>query len=371
MLLAGAGLMVRSMMRLGAIDAGFDPRNVLTMRVAPSGPAYDAPGKRNRFYRQVLDRVSALPGVQSAGAINHLPLAGDLWTFSFAVEGRPAPAPADVPGAAFRVIAPGYFQTMGIPLLRGRNLTGRDDAAAPQVVVINRTMAQHFWPREDALGRRIRVAGSWLTVVGIVKDVEQADWGATAGNEFYLPYLQSPQVPQKYITLVVKGAIDPAAIEKQVWAMDPDCLVTGAATMQQVVDRAVWQPRSSAALLAGFAALALVLAAIGIYGVVSYGVSQRRHEIGIRMALGAQRAGVLRGVLAEGVMLAAAGTLLGLCGALALTRYLQTMLYQVSTTDPAVLAASAAILMLIALAATFFPALRATGVDPMIALRQE
>ncbi|HWC99620.1 MAG TPA: ABC transporter permease [Candidatus Sulfopaludibacter sp.] len=380
MLLAGAGLMVRSMARLSAVDSGFDAHNVLSMRVVLTGPAYREPEKRTRFYRQVLDRVAAVPGIESASGINHLPLAGDLWTFSFTVEGRPAPAVADLPGAAFRVVMPGYFQTMHIPLLRGRDVTEHDDAGAPPVVLINRTMAERFWPGEDAVGKRIRLGGAqsksaWTTVAGVVKDAEQADWGAAAGNEFYFPYRQNPEDIQKYVTVVARTSADPAAlipaIEKEIWSLDRDLPVEDAATMQQVVERAVWQPRSSTKLLAGFAGLALLLAAIGIYGVISYGVSQRRHEIGIRMALGARPANVLRGVLSEGAILAAMGTVIGVGGALALTRYLQTLLYQVSATDPLVLVASAAILGTIALVASYLPARRATKLDPMTALRQD
>jgi putative ABC transport system permease protein len=345
----------------------------------PQRCSYARPEVRQRFYREMADRVAAVSGVESAAGINHLPLAGDLWTFSFTVEGRPAPALADVPGAVFRVAMPGYFQTMGVPLLRGRDVSERDDSAAPPVVVINRTMAQGFWPGEDAVGKRIRLGGPnsqspWITVVGVVKDVEQSEWGVAAGNEFYFPYRQNPEDFQKYITGVARSAGDPAAmagaIEKEIRSLDQEALVTDMATMQQVVERAVWQPRSSTRLFAAFAALALVLAAIGIYGVISYGVSQRRQEIGIRMALGARPADVLRSVLGEGAALAAAGTALGLAGTLALTRYLASLLYEVSATDPAVLAASAGILAAIAMAAAFLPAQRATRVDPMIALRE-
>jgi predicted permease len=380
MLLAGAGLMVRSMARLTSIDAGFDPHNVLTMRVVLTGPPYRQLEQRTRVYRQLLDRVAAVPGVESASAINHLPLAGDLWTFSFTAEGHPAPSPADVPTAAFRVVMPRYFRTMGIPLLGGRDVTERDDADAPRVVLINRTMAQRYWPGENAVGKRIKLGGPqskspWVTVAGVAKDAEESDWGATTINEFYFPYRQSPDDIQKYITVVAKTGGDPAAVaaavERAVWALDRDLPVEDVASMQQVVERAVWQPRSSTKLLAGFAGLALLLAGIGIYGVVSYGVSQRRHEFGIRMALGARPANVLRSVVGEGAVLAGAGTVLGLIGALALTRYLGSMLYQVSATDPVVLGSAAAVLAVIAVAAAFVPARRATNVDPMVALREE
>ncbi len=378
MLLAGAGLMVRSMARLSSVDAGFQPDGVLSMRMVLSGSAYADPSARNRFYRQALERVSSIPGVASAGAVNHLPLAGDLWMHAFTVEGRPVPNVSDLPGAVFRVATPGYFRTMRIPLLRGRDFTERDDSSAPPVVVINRAMALRYWPGEEAVGKRIRLGGvnsrsPWVTVVGVVKDVDQHEWGAAPDDEFYFPYRQNPDDIQKYITLVVRTSGDPAAstgaIERELQALNPDVLLADAAPMQQVVDRAMWQPRSSTKLLSGFALLALVLAAIGIYGVISYAVGQRLQEIGIRMALGARPADVLRNVIGEGAVLAGAGTVIGLAGALALTRYLQTLLYEVSATDPAVLGASAALLVLVALAAAFLPARRATRVDPMTTLR--
>lgn len=380
MLVAGAGLMVRSLSNLGAVDAGFDPRNVLTMRVVVTGPPYAAPEQRNAFYRQALDRIAAVPGVQSASGINHLPLAGDLWTLSFTVEGRPAPPVSDTPLAAFRVIFPGYFQTMRIPLLRGRYFTHHDDASAPLVVAINASMARRYWPNEDAVGKRIHMGGSdshapWITVAAVVKDAEQSDWGAAPANEFYFPYAQNPEDFQHYLTLVVRATGDPlalaGAVQQQVWALDPDLPIPDVLTMEQVVGRAVWQPRFSTTILTGFALLALVLAAVGIYGVISYGVSQRRNEIGIRMALGARPADVLRAVLGEAAQLAGAGTAAGLVAALALTRYLESLLYEVSATDPAVLLAAAGVLAAIALAAAWLPARRATQIDPIIALRQD
>ena len=377
MLLAGAGLMIRSLERLGAVDAGFDPHHVLTMRVVDTGtPA----ARRTAYFREILDRVAAVPGVESASGINHLPLAGDLWTFSFTVEGRAAPKPSELPGAAFRVAFPGYFQTMRIPLLSGRDFTVHDDAGAPPVVIVNQTMARRYWPGEDPVGRRIHLGGPdsgerWLTIAGIVKDVEQREWGASVDNEFYFPYAQNPENFQRYLTVVARTAGDPlavaASIQQQIWSLDSNLPVADVLSMDQVVNRAVWQPRFSTTILSGFAGLALLLAMVGIYGVISYEVSRRRGEIGIRMALGARPGDVVRGVLGEAAALTAAGAVAGLFGALLLTRYLQSLLYEVSTTDPAVMAAAAIALGSVALAAAWLPARRAARVDPMAALRQD
>jgi putative ABC transport system permease protein len=378
MLLSGAALMLRSFVNLGSVDSGFDPRGVLSMRVVLAGSPHGAnPDTRNAFYRTMLDRVALVPGVESVSAINHLPLAGDLWTFSFQVEGRPAPPPQDAPQAAFRVVFPNYFRTLRIPFLAGRDIDARDDSTATPVVVINQTMARQIWPREDALGKRIRLSssGPWFHVVGVVKDVEQGDWGAPAKNEFYFPQLQNPEDIQRSITLVLRTAGDPlavaGAVQGQIWALDRDVPVEDVASMPQVVARAVWQPRFSTTLLGGFAGLALVLAAIGIYGVMSFDVSRRVQEIGIRMALGAKPADVMLAVLSGGGKLAALGTLVGIAGSLALTRYLQSLLYQVSTTDPVALAGAAGVLGLVAILALWAPARRATRVDPVEALRSE
>jgi putative ABC transport system permease protein len=377
MLLAGAGLMARSFANLGAVDAGFDARRVLTMRLILTGSSHAAPERRNAFYREALDRVAALPGVESASGINHLPLAGDLWTFRFFVEGRPVPPPSQTPGAAFRVAFPGYFRTMRIPVVRGREFTARDDASAPPVVIVNEGMARRFWPGEDGIGKRIRLGADspLYSIAGIVKDVEQSDWGAPRVNEFYFSPWQNPADIQSYLTLVVRASGDPAslasAVQSAIASLDRDLPVTDVLTMEQVVDRALWQPRFSTTLLAAFAGLAVLLAAVGIYGVMSYDVGRRTPEIGIRMALGARPADVLRSVLARGAGITAVGTLAGIGGALLLTRYLRTLLYHVSPNDPVVLAAAAALLGMVAMLAVWLPARRATRVDPLQALRSE
>jgi putative ABC transport system permease protein len=377
MLLAGAGLMVRSFSRLGAVDAGFNPDRVLTMRLILTGSAHAAPDRRVPFYRETLDRISAIPGVESASGVNHLPLAGDLWTFRFLVEGRATPSPSETPGAAFRVAFPGYFRTMRIPLVRGREFTAHDDADAERVVIVNETLARRYWPNEDPIGKRLRLGPDtpWYAIAGVVKDVEQRDWGATRGNEFYFPGAQNPSDIQSYLTVVVRAAGDPAAlspaIQAAVASLDRDLPIADVTTMQQVVDRALWQPRFSTTLLAAFAGLALALAAVGIYGVMSYDVGRRTPEIGIRMALGARPADVLRSVLAQGAKLTLVGSLVGVAGALILTRYLRTLLYGVSPNDPLVLAGAAALLAAVAMLAVWLPARRATRIDPLLALRSE
>jgi predicted permease len=377
MLLAGAGLMVRSFARLGAVDAGFDPRNVLTMRLILTGSPHAAVDRRAPFYREALDRIAAVPGVESASGVNHLPLAGDLWTFRFLIEGRPTPQPSETPGAAFRVAFPGYFHTMRIPIVRGRDFTAHDDARAERVVIVNQTLAQRYFPGEDAIGKRIRLGSDspWYAIAGVVKDLEQSDWGATRGNEFYFPATQNPSDIQSYLTVVVRAAGDPGAlapaIQAAVASLDRDLPVADVVTMQQVVDGALWQPRFSTTLLAAFAGLALALAGVGIYGVMSYDVGRRTPEIGIRMALGARPADVLRSVLAQGAKLTLAGTAIGVAGALLLTRYLRTLLYGVSPNDPLVLAGAALVLGAVAMLAVWLPARRATRIDPLQALRSE
>jgi putative ABC transport system permease protein len=359
------------------VDAGFDPHNVLSMTVNATGPGYKPAEKRNALFRAALARVAAIPGVRAVSAINHLPLAGDEWTFPFLVEGQPIPKPQDTPGAIFRVAFPRYFETMRIALVSGREFDEHDSATAPLVAVINQAMARRNWPAAEPLGRRFRLHANspWITIVGVARDAEQSDWGAAAENEYYFPYAQNPENFQRYFTFVTRTAGDPAAlapeIEKAVWSLDPDLPIAEIQTMDQVVSRAVWRPRFSASLLGGFAALALALAGIGIYGVISYGVTQRTREIGIRMALGARPTEVLRDVLSEGAKLAAAGSVIGIAGALVLTRYLQTELYQVKAGDPAVMAAAAVTLAIIALIASWLPARRATRVDPAVALRGE
>jgi predicted permease len=385
MLLIGAGLMIRSFLALESIDPGFNPHNVLSMVVSVAGSKEAEANRRGIFYQQLLERVRTLPGVQSVGGINHLPLAGDIWGWSFTIEGRPKPRPGEFPTAVYRVAMPGYFRTMRLPLVRGRDISATDDASAQGVVIINERAAGNYWPGEDPIGKRITFDDSdrsgWLTVIGVAKNAKQSDWAAPPYPEVYLAALQNRDFLGDagshiaYITLVVRTAGDPGAlanaVKNTVWSFDRNLPISEVFTMDGVVADANAQPRFEMLLLAVFAAVALTLAGVGIYGVMSYSVSRRTHEIGIRLSLGASRANVLRLVVRQGMVLALAGSAAGMAGALLLSRLMTNMLYGVRPTDPLIFAGVAIVLGLVALVATYLPARRATRIDPMVALRYE
>jgi predicted permease len=384
-LLVGAGLMIRTFVALRAVDPGFRPDHVLSAVVSVSGSRAGEGDRRVAFYAEALGRIRALPGVTSASAINHLPLAGDSWGEPFSVEGQPPRRPGERPTADYRIVLPGYFETMGRPLVRGRDFDLRDDLGAPNVVIVNAYMAERHWPGLDPIGKRITFsdpAGDpvWLTVVGVARNGARREWAEAAKEELFLPFLQTkyreaPQSWYSYLTLVVRGTGEPAALvsalRAAVWDTDPDVSISAVQTMDEVVARATASPRFYLLLLGSFASVALALAAVGIYGVMSYSVAQRRNEIGIRMALGARPADVLRMVMGEAIGVAAAGAAAGLAAALALTRLMSGLLYGVAATDPATFAGVCGVLSLVALLATFIPARRAVRTDPLDALRSE
>jgi putative ABC transport system permease protein len=375
MLLVGGGLMVRSFARLRAVDAGFTPDHLLTMTVSLTGETRSTGAKRAAFFTELLARVNSLPGVQSASAINHLPLAGDVWTVPFFVEGRPAPAPGEKQGGVYRIIRPDYFRTMGATLLKGRDFTAHDNNTSTPVVIINEPFAKRHWPNEDPLGKQIRVADDDTPreIVGVVKALKQDQWTAEPNLEMYLPHLQSPGPPG--LSLVVRTNGDPlalaGAIENQVWAIDKNLPISDIKSMQEVVSGSIEQHRFNLFLLGLFAFVALVLAVVGIYGVMSESVSSRTHEIGIRMALGAQPADVLRMVVRQGMALALIGIVIGLFGALWLTQFMSKLLYEVSPTDSVTFLLIPLVLAVVVLCACLIPARRATRVDPLVALRYE
>ncbi|MDQ3907772.1 MAG: ABC transporter permease [Acidobacteriota bacterium] len=400
-LLVGAGLMIQSFVKLRGVETGFDARNVLTMRVPLPAAKYPEPLNINSpppaglaFFERLLERVRATPGVKAAGVSTSLPLgAGGSWGKLLSVEGRPAPTSIDqIPNVRFALVSEDYMSAMGIPVRAGRPFDAHDTADAPQVAIINETAARRFFPGEDPLGKVIYLGPpeSLLppapsgqtnrtprrTIVGVVADVKGSDLSLQPKAQVYAPYRQNKlEGWTNTMMLAVRSEGDPSAlaapIREEVRALDADQPVSDVATMEERLSRSVSQPRFSTLLLAVFAAVALLLAAVGIYGVVAYAVAQRTHEIGVRMALGAQRRDILRMIVRQGMTLTLAGVVLGLGASLALTRLMTGLLYGVSATDPKVYVGIAALLSLVALAACLVPARRATKVDPMIALRYE
>jgi predicted permease len=329
MLLVGTGLMIRTFAALEAVDAGFDPHHVVSMMVSVSGSKEEDPGRRGIFYRQLIERVRSLPGIQAAGAINHLPLAGDLWGWHFAIEGRSKPRPGEAPGAVYRIVTPGYFAAMRLPLIRGRDITETDNVIAPGVIIINEQAARQYWPGEDPIGKRICFdddttnPSAWLTVIGIAKDAKQDSWTDKATPEVYLAAFQNHDYlgdsgseaskHMNYITLVARSAVNPATVassmKEATWSFDRNLPISQVVTMDGVVADANAPARFEMLLLTIFAVVALVLASVGIYGVISYSASRRTHEIGVRISLGATRADVLLLVLRQGMWLAFLGSL--------------------------------------------------------------
>ena len=379
-LLVGAGLLIRSFQRLNQVDVGFNPNNLLTMRMALPVPKYAKPEARRAFYDELLQRVDALPGVESAGMITVLPLSFSGMKFSFSVEGRANPSDPNLPFALYRVVSPDYFRAMGIPLQRGRVFDTRDAKDSTPVMIVNRRLAEQFWPGEDATGKRLKVgpidsANPWATIVGVVGDVRQTGFYGEQLPEFYVPYAQEWRMWMAPKDLVVRTSGDPtalsAAVRQAVWAVDKDQPVSNVQTMDQVFAAAISRERFQMLLLTLFATLALVLACIGLYGVISYMVAQRTHEIGVRMALGAQAGDVLRLVIRQGMVLASVGLTVGIAIGSAVTRVLSDMLYGVSARDPLTFVGVPVLLLLVAFLACYIPARRATRIDPLSALRCE
>ena len=376
-LLAGAGLMVRSFFEMMRADLGLRPDGVLTLQMSLPRAAYAEAPRRAQFYEQLVARVRALPGVASAAAINFVPMDRSGTTSSnFRVDGEPAPPKDRRPYANYLVVTPGYFEAAGTRVLRGRGFGDADDERAPRVCVVNESLARRHFPRGDAVGRRLVVSedeGPW-EIVGVAADVKNEDLAEEAELEFYRPLRQEPWYTMALVVRAGAGATAAGlapAVRAEVKALDSGLPVYNVRTMREVVDEAVSPKRLTMFLMAFFAAGALLLAAVGLYAVMSYAVAQRRHEIGIRLALGAQAQDILRLVISQGLVLTLAGLGLGLLGALALTRVMASILYGVSATDPLVFGGVALVLGVAALLACYLPARRATKVDPLTALRYE
>jgi putative ABC transport system permease protein len=369
-LLVGSGLLLRTFVALQRADLGFTPHGVLTGFVLPPPAAYRTADQRRAFYDRLLERAAALPGVQQAALSSVIPLGGDSDT-NFSIEGRPpARSNADALITWYRDVSASYFSAMNIPLRRGRLFTAGE--AAP-VVVINETMAKRFWPTDDPIGQRLDFGDKRLfTIVGIVADVQVRGARGTNEVETYVPYWQAPEAGTN---LVLKCSIAPAALiepmKQAVKDVDPTIAVAGIASMEAIVGEANGQPRFYATMVGAFAGLALLLAAVGVYGVMAYSVSQRTSEIGVRLALGAGQQQICRLVLGDSLRLAAVGLVCGAAGALAAGRAIRSLLFGVRSGDPVTYVATAALLVGVALLASYLPARRAMRIDPMTALRTE
>jgi len=377
-LLIGAGLLINSFLRLRNVDPGFRAENLLTMKIVLPDTKYERRAQRAAFYTNLIQRVQSLAGVKSAAVTTNLPLYRQGNSISVNIEGQPAPPPGQERIIVTRIISPGYFDTMGIPLLRGRPLSEQDTETTQNVVVISDAMARRYWPGEEVVGKRIAIGRvtrpeDWIQIVGVVKDVRQFELAADPKPQMYLPYRQFGFFDAQ--DLVVKTDIDSASlaatVRRAVWEIDKDQPVSDIRTMENIMADSIARQRFSMLLLAIFAGVALVLAGVGIYGVMSYSVAQRTHEIGIRMALGAQTGAVLKLAIGYGMKLVLVGLLIGLIAAFALTRVMSTLLFGVTATDPATFTLISLLLIAVAVLASYVPARRATKVNPIIALRYE
>ncbi|HKW98869.1 MAG TPA: ABC transporter permease [Bryobacteraceae bacterium] len=372
-LVIGAGLLIKSFSRLLSVNPGFRTENVITGRISLAPDQYGDQYRVARFYRTLLERIRALPGVESASAVSQLPLSGGRGGDPFSIQGRPYDAASRTPQVANQqVIAQDYFHAIGIRLLAGRTFSERE---AEPVAIVNQTMARGFWPKADPIGQHIllgapRPGAAWLTIVGVVGDVRTSGLDVAPLPQMYVPLAQSPT---RSMSLVIRTSDEGvmSAVRREVFSLDPSQPFYDVKTIEQRLAATVAQPRFQSVLLGIFAALALVLAAVGVYGVVAQSVAHRTHEIGIRMALGARPSSVLRLILGEGSAMAAVGIAVGFAGMLALGRIFSSLLYEVTPFDPGIFAGAAVLLFAVVFAACYIPARSASRVDPMIALRCE
>src|SRR6185436_19117278 len=373
-LVALSALLIQSLLAVQQAPLGFDASNVFTLQFRLPQAKYAKPEDIARFFKATIENVRAVPGVQSAALVRAVPFSGNGGTVAYNVEGQPQPDPASAPQALFHLVTPDYFKTMRIPILEGRDFTDRDDLTTPLVAVVNETFARRVFPDEDAIGKHITTPQTKgpITIVGVVGDAKH--YTSTEPQRAQL-YAAHYQVPLIFSSLVARTNVAPMSItdsvRKAIWAVDKDQPVWSIYSLETAVDRTQGQSRFLALLLGIFASVALLLAGVGIYGVTSYGVAQRTHEIGIRLALGASGERVLREIVVRGAKLTMVGVAAGLIGAVVMGRLAAALLFGVTPTDPAALAGAATVLTAIAIAATYLPARRAAKVDPVVALAEE
>jgi putative ABC transport system permease protein len=375
MLLIGAGLLIKSFVRLANVAPGFQPDRILSMRIGLTSTRYANPQQTSAGLAEIIHRIEQVPSVSSVGSVQWPPLSGLGSATGFSVAGRPTPKPGDEPVTGVSIVTPGYFATMTIPLIKGRQFNERDGAGAPQVTIVSQALARQQFPGMDPIGQRLFVQWGRQTpyeIVGVVGDIKHDGLDKESAPNVYFPDAQEPNGGG---TLVIRTSADPMklapVVEQVIHAYDHDQAIADIQPLDVFLAKSVARPRFQSVLLASFAALALLLAAIGIFGVMSYSVAQRSHEIGIRVALGAQRDQVLRLVVGEGLVLALIGTAAGLAGAFVMTRYLRSLLFNVSPTDPWTFIAVPVVLCAVALGASYIPARKAAVVDPIVALRYE
>jgi putative ABC transport system permease protein len=379
-LLAGCGLMIRTMVHLNSVETGFRPDHLLTARVMLAGAAWDDAARRIAFYEAVLSSVNEVPGVTRTGLTLSLPIEGSNWSSIFTVRDKPVPPRAELPISAYVPISTGYLETMGITLRAGRTFDGRDGADSARVAIINEKLANRLWPGENAIGKFIKQGwpetpesrAPWREVVGVVSDIKLDGVDQETPMQTFLPLAQSPT---RSLAIVLRTSTDPErlarVVEAAVHRVDKELPVTRITPMTRLMQEGVARQRLSAVILAVFAIVAMVLASVGLYGVVAHSVTERTREIGVRMALGAERAQVVRLFVTQGVLTAAAGTIAGLAGAAGLSRWMETLLFGVEATDPATLGAVASALLIVAAASCYIPARRAARLDPLMALKTE
>ncbi|HEY7287216.1 MAG TPA: ABC transporter permease [Vicinamibacterales bacterium] len=373
-LVAVSALLIQSLLKVQSVPLGFDPENVFTLQFRLPQNKYPRPEDIARFFKEAIEQVRAVPGVQSAAFVRAVPFSGNGGMIGYAAEGKPSPDPASLPQSRFHIVTPDYFKTMRIPILAGRDFTDRDDLHAPLVSVVNETFARRTWPGEDPIGKRFTTpqTSGPITVIGVVGDTKHYTATEPATPQLYAAHYQVPLI---FCSLVARTSVDPTSLERSIrraiWSVDKDQPMWFVRTLEAQVDATQGPSRFLATLLGVFAATALVLAAVGIYGVTSYGVAQRTHEIGVRLALGASGERVLREIVGHGARMTIVAVVIGLASAVASARVAGALLFGIRPTDPGSLAGAGIVLALVSIAATYLPARRAARVDPVVALNEE